>query len=90
MTREFVEFPFLLFIRVSISSVGHLPGGGPKPCITDSFITRVLNWLYLFQMKVPGLPNTLAETSPFIYQRGTVLMGSLNILLLAEDLTYNF
>lgn len=44
MTREFVEFPFLLFIRLSISSVGHLPGGGPTPCITDSFITRVVNF----------------------------------------------
>lgn len=43
MTRECVEFPFLLFIRLSISSVGHLPGSGPKPCITDSSITRVLN-----------------------------------------------
>lgn len=43
MTRGCVEFPFLLIIRLSVSSFGHLPAGSPKPVITDSLITRVLN-----------------------------------------------
>lgn len=51
--REFIEFPFLLVIRLSVPSFGHLSRGVPKLCITDSFIVRVLNFNHL-KIKTKG------------------------------------